>query len=373
MSSDPPTPDGAAVDASSRRSSATGGWVRRLVGLGVLVAMAYLVYRLVAEVGWDEVGERLAAARLEIVALALGILVVQVIVWAERQHRIVRRVSRTPRWQVIFLSLVGTAAVNFLVPFARLVGGLLRARYMSRASRPHRPKRFFYGTVLFDQTVHALVMGSLTVLGIIAGAALLGQEELALGLGILAVLLAGGIALWLRRRPEAQQNVVLRYLERRSAGDGRAAGGFAAGEAAAKVFLELASDGRLWRTSGVLGLLVFLGAATAQWTVFAALGTEIDPLLVATTLTLGLSAGVLLGTPGGLGTTEAAMMALYAAFGVDKVAAASAVLLFRGLQFAVVLGLGLPSLALLELAYHHEPASGDEADEVDRGDEAATS
>ena len=351
--------------AETLQPSSKSAWTQRLVGLAVFAAAAYLVHRLVAAVGWREVGERLAEADPGIVALAVVCLVGQLTLWAARQRLSIRRILETPPGWTIFLALIATAAANFLLPFARLLGGLLRARYLSRTSTPLAPKRVYYGAVLFDQAVHLLVMGSVTVVGLVGGAAALGRERLALGLtaGLAVVLLAvwwsvrrrtrGGLVRFLERRAERQQGLVGKLL--------------AGSETAARVFFELAGSRSLWVRTVALGAGLFAFVAAAQWTVFRALGTEIEPLVVVATVALGLTAGVLLGTPGGLGTAEATMIGLYIAFGVDRVDAASAVLLFRGLQFAVVLGLGLPAMAALEgyaLVVERRRGAGVEMDEA---------
>lgn len=331
-------------------SSPRAAWTRRIVGLLVFAAAVYLVHRLVAEVGWREVGERLAAARMPVLGLAVACLLGQLSTWAVRQRMAIRRILSTPPGWTIFLALLATAAANFLLPFARLVGGLLRARYLSRTSTPLAQKRVYYGAVLFDQAVHFLVMGAVTVVGLVGGALALGRPGLALGIAVGAAVLVAAAALWIRRRVGAAGGGLVRFLERRAERREGPLGRLLAGSGtAADVFLGLARDRRLWIRTGALGVAVFAFVAGAQWTVFRALGTEVHPLLVVGTVALGLSAGVLLGTPGGLGTTEATMIALYGAFGLDRVDAASAVLLFRGLQFGVVLGLGLPSMAVLEL------------------------
>lgn len=338
------------IEPLSPRSSPRATWTRRLAGLLIFAAMVYLVHRLVAEVGWSEVGERLAAARLGLLGLAVACLAGQLATWSVRQRMAIRRIRATPPGWTIFLALVATAAANFLLPFARLVGGLLRARYLSRTSEPPTQKRIYYGAVLFDQAVHFLVMGALTVVGLVGGALILGRPGLAVGIAATALVLVTVATLWIRRRVGAAGGGLVRFLERRAERREGPVGRLLAGSgAAAGIFLRLARDRSLWTRTAPLGVAVFAFVAGAQWTVFRALGTDVHPLLVVGTVALGLSAGVLLGTPGGLGTTEATMIALYGAFGVDRVDAASAVLLFRGLQFGVVLGLGLPAMAVLEL------------------------
>ncbi|HUP43836.1 MAG TPA: lysylphosphatidylglycerol synthase domain-containing protein, partial [Thermoanaerobaculia bacterium] len=135
-------------------------WLKRLLGLAVFAGAVYLVHRLVAEVGWREVGERLAEARWPVVAVAVACLLCQLALWAFRQRLSIRRILETPPGWTIFLALLATAAANFLLPFARLLGGLMRARYLSRTSEPKALKRVYYGAVLFDQAVHFLVMAS---------------------------------------------------------------------------------------------------------------------------------------------------------------------------------------------------------------------
>lgn len=333
--------------ADTLQPSLKTAWTQRLVGLAVFAGAAYLVHRLVAAVGWREVGERLAEADPGVVAVAVACLVGQLTLWAARQRLSVRRILETPPGWAIFLALMATAAANFLLPFARLLGGLLRARYLSRTSAPLAPKRVYYGAVLFDQAVHLLVMGSVTVVGLVGSAAALGRPRLAVGLA--AGLAAAGLAVWWSVRRRTGGGLV-RFLERRAARQEGIVGKILAGsETAARVFFELAGSRSLWLRALALGTGLFAFVAAAQWTVFRALGTEIQPLVVLGTVALGLTAGVLLGTPGGLGTAEATMIGLYIAFGVDRVDAASAVLLFRGLQFGVVLALGLPAMAALEV------------------------
>ena len=347
------------------RELGTRAWFRRLIGLAILAAAVYLVYRLVSAVGWEVVRERLGDASLPAVVVAAVLLALQLALWATRQWVGVRRITATPPGWAVFLSLVATAAANYMIPFARLVGGLLRARYLSRASRPRAPKRVYYGTVLFDQTAHLAVMGGITLGGLVIGAALLGRPRLAVAIAVVLVVAAVAVTVWVRRRARREGGAVaafIRFLERRAERkDGVAAGFFAGSETAAKIYFRLLGSGSLWRVSSLIGLGVFAAVAAAQWAVFYALGDPINPLLVVTTLAIGMTAGVLLGTPGGLGTTEATMIALYGALGVDPVDAASAVLLFRGLQFAVVLGLGLPGMLTLELyatASRKHPGAG---------------
>src|SRR6185436_7293406 len=85
------------------------------------------------------------------------------------------------------------------------------------------------------------------------------------------------------------------------------------------------------------------------WLIFRSIGEPVALLPVVAVVALGGAAGTMTGTPGGVGTTEAAMVAGFVALGMDRVDAGAGTLLFRGLHYAVVLAVGLPALAVLEL------------------------
>ena len=116
-----------------------------------------------------------------------------------------------------------------------------------------------------------------------------------------------------------------------------------------------------WPTAGcaprwcVLGIAFFLVNASAQWMVFEALGADVPFIVVLAVVALGAMAGVAVGTPGGLGGAEAAMIASFTAFGVAPLDAAAGSLLFRALHFVVILGLGTPSLVWLEMRLGRPP------------------
>ena len=124
---------------------------------------------------------------------------------------------------------------------------------------------------------------------------------------------------------------------------------YAHGHEAVGVFVRLLGEGPLQWQAGLLGLIYFIVNAVAQWLIFLSLGERVSPLIVVAGVALGHAAGALTGTPGGLGTTEAAMVASFEAMGVDPIEAAAGTLLFRGLHYAVVLAIGLPSLLALEI------------------------
>ena len=106
-------------------------------------------------------------------------------------------------------------------------------------------------------------------------------------------------------------------------------------------------------------LAVLAVSGMAQWLIFLSLDLWVSPWWAIAVVSVGIAVGVLTGTPGGLATTEAAMIAAYVALGIDEVSATAATLLFRGLHYAVVLVLGLPALLVLELGGIEPLRTGD--------------
>ncbi len=333
----------------------------RRPGIVVLFAVAlWLTWRMVASLSWHDLGRRIAAADGSLLALALACLVVRYLLWDRRMALATERaVAARPRLGVGFFILFASAALNLITPSARLVGGALRARYLARSvGRPFAP---LYGVILYDQLAHYVVMTSWTGLALVAVAWVLGKPWLGAGaVAAFALLALAAVAAvsWAGRGSLA--DFFARRAERSS---GRGERLYGHGREAAQTLEKLVGEPRLRFPVVALGVGFFLLSALAQWLIFAALGKAENPLVVMAVVALGASAGMLTGTPGGVGTTEAAMVALFGALGVGPGEAAAATLLFRGLHYASVLALGVPALVVLELRSRPRRGSTDPATE----------
>jgi uncharacterized membrane protein YbhN (UPF0104 family) len=357
-------------------------WVR-LLQAGLAAVAVYLTWRLLGSIGWSALGHRVAAARRLPLAAALAALSLRFVFWDARFRSASRRAFGAATRPVLgWFVLLASSALHLLTPSARLIGGLVRARYLARAARRGVPGVF--GVVLFDQLAHHAVMIAATWVALAATA--LALRRTALGLAAVAsgvVLVALG---WLTLRRQDGRSLPERLaarLARASAADlaaaelaaaesgegagsagtnlpSKAAPGTAGSESwhrpllvggreAVAVCARLLGDRSLLAPVVVFGMGYFLANAAAQWLVFAALGEPVDPLTVVTVVALGNAAGLFTGTPGGAGTTEAAMVPLYVMLGVGAPAAAAGTLVYRGLHYAGVLAAGLPALAVLEL------------------------
>lgn len=326
-----------------------------LLKVGISILALYFTWRLLAGLDWHELAGRLAEASWFYLGPAILFLLARWAVWDWRFRLAAREaVGLSPGNVLGYFVLKASAALNLITPSARLIGGLMRARYFARAAG--RPFGLLYGVVLYDQVAHHFVMTLATWVALIATAWAVGRTGLSLAAAVALVVVGTGLWVW-GRRGGFETNPLVRLLARRAErAEGRMQRFYAHGHEAVHVFVRLLAKPSLHLRAVLLGSLYVLFNSGAQWLVFLALDRPIDPLVVFAGVALGAAAGTLTGTPGGLGTTEAAMVASFAALGVDRVDAAAGTLLFRGLHYATVLGLGLPALLILEFRLPQTPA-----------------
>ncbi|HKV11054.1 MAG TPA: lysylphosphatidylglycerol synthase transmembrane domain-containing protein [Thermoanaerobaculia bacterium] len=345
-------------DETTTREPSSRAWVGRLLKVAVTVATVYFTWHFLARsnLDWALLTERVEEASRPYLALGIGLLVLRFGIWDWRFRLAAHRaVGRSSGVVLGFFVLIASAALNLVTPTVRLIGGLMRARYWSRSTG--YSFGFFYGVVLYDQIAHHTMMTLCTWVTLIVASFALGRPGL--GVASLIALIAAIVALavWSRRRGPSGQNPIVRFLARRAEkAEGRLQKLFAHGHEAVGVFVHLLGYVPLRLQVLALGVLYFFVNAAAQWAMFVAIGAPVDPLVVIAVVALGNAVGTLTGTPGGLGTTELAMVASFKALGVDEVVAAAGTLLFRGLHYAAVLAIGLPALGLLELKMGKEEA-----------------
>lgn len=334
----------------------TGPWRRGLflaLKWAVGGAALYFSWQLLRDIPWHQLSDYAMSASPLILGLAALLLVFRFTLWDWR-FRVAsnRATERATGVSFGFFVILASAALNLLNPTARVLSGILRARYCSRESE--RPFGQLYGVVLYDQLVHQIVMGLCALLA--CAAAALAAGKLALGLPALALFAAGTMAwaLWRRKRSGSDHgdHPLARFLARRARASEEAGKRshhlYLHGEQAANTFLGLLGDRSLQQATLFLGVAFFLVNALAQWLIFASLGQPVDLTTVFLVLALGNLVGVIAATPGGLGTTEAAMISGFVSLGVDRFAAGASTLMFRGIHYLVILALGVPALIFLE-------------------------
>jgi uncharacterized protein (TIRG00374 family) len=325
-------------------------WGVRLLKGAVAALTLYFTWRFLThgDLQWHRLTERVAEARPAYLVLGVGLLLARYLIWDWRFRLATRlAVGRDSGPILGFFVLLASAALNLITPTARVLGGLMRARYFARANR--RPFGFLYGVVLFDQIAHHTVMSVCTWITLIAASFALDRKALGTAALVALVISAVLLLVWGRRQGPFEQRPLVRYLARRAErSEGRLRKMLAHGHEAVGVFVKLLSVVPLRFQALVLGVIYFLVNAAAQWAMFLAIGAPVSPFVVLAVVAAGTAVGTLSGAPGGLGTTELAMLASFDLMGVDQVAAAAGTLLYRGLHYASVLTIGLPALGLLE-------------------------
>ncbi len=323
------------------------GWLK--LGFGLLILA--LIVRFAAGVDWRLLGSRMRTADAPLVALTSALLFGRLVSWHLRWAQALNAAgdptSTVRRLAILFASVM----TNHVVPSMRLAGGLLRARYIARGDLGFGEA---YATVLFDTTMHHATSGIFTWLTVVGASWALGYRLPATLIGLAGL----GILYYVYRRLQREDpmdGVIKRYLRGLSEPGGRLAPLLHRGRGLTEMARRLvACRALLWRVP-LLSVVWMTSSVLAQWTLFVALGVEVGFWTAAVSIGLGVIATVLTQTPGGIGSTEAAMVAAYAAFGVDQVDALAGTLLYRGIHYALVLGLGLPSLLICELTKPPRP------------------
>jgi uncharacterized protein (TIRG00374 family) len=343
-------------DQPAQESTAKSWGVRLLKGAVIVLSLYFTWYFFThTDFDWSRLARQVREAHGPYLVLGVVLLLARYAVWDWRFRLAVRRTLGQSSGAVLgFFVLLGSAALNLITPTVRVIGGMMRARYFARANR--RPFGHLYGVVLYDQLAHHTVMILCTWITLIATSFALGRDAFAIAALVALIACAVALAVWSRRRGSYESNPIVRFLAKRAEkSEGKMQSVYAHGHEAVGVLVRLLSFGRLHAYAAVLGTAYFFVSAAAQWMMFLAMGAPVDPFVVIAVVALGTAAGTLTGTPGGIGTTEVAMMASYKALGVDEILSAAGILLYRGLHYASVLALGLPALAVLEWRGGGEP------------------
>ncbi len=323
---------------------------RRTLALrGVLGAAALALTLLFASrIGWRELGLRLRSAEALPLAAAGALLLCRWAIWAGRWRMALRRVVGAQPASRAFLAVMASVFVNLVSPWIRLLGGLSRARFIAGATK--QPFARVYGTVLYDQLVHHGAVIAITWIALIGGLVAVGRPTLGLGAAVLLVVTLVVLVV-LARRSSTGPNPIVAFLEKHATERPGRSGRWAAhGHEAVTHFSVLLRDRKLHAPALALSVAMFLAGATGQWAVFVALDRPVGIWAVVAVVALGNAAGLLSGSPGGVGTTEAAMIGCYVMLGVSQLDAVAATFLFRGLHYLLVLGVGLPALLRFEVA-----------------------
>lgn len=321
-------------------------WTGRLL---LIAAAGGLAWWVLSRLDWARVGELVGDADRRWLAGAVLALALRPAAAAARWRSALRRLSGPAGWLWSYAAICGSLLVDHVTPTARLLSSVFRARWLGR--REGRDTGRVLGSVFYEQAMHEIVMGLATIVAIVVVPALLGRWWLAAGAAVLGVLFVAGVYLWTKRRGGGVARSIERFLGRKAeAASGKWQSALRHSGAAVEVIRALVRDRWLAVVSALWSLAFLNLNVLGQWAIFQALGIEPGFLAVFAVVYMGFTAGVLAGTPGGAGASEAVMIELYRLLGFEPASAAAGALLFRAVHYSTIAALGLPPLVYFELA-----------------------
>ena len=312
--------------SNSPPPSARRKTIRGVISLILLSAALWFLWRTGNSVGWGNLGRRIAEASPAILTAAFLVNLLRYVAWASRWRILMTPVVRVPWWPA-FKALMASVFFNTVIPGARAVGGLVRARYLSKSTGiPNGP---LYGGAVVDQMGYSLVSMGLGMVFLPAAFAA-GRTGGGVWFAIPAVLIVVVIFVVAWRKREA---LMERLRRRMPAAAAAVKGAFTAAR-------TLLSRPRSWTVMALGGTVVWAGNVLTFQLTATALGADIGFYGAAAAFLLGSLAGVATGTPGGAGATEAAAIAPLLALGVPQDLALASVLLARSIHYVSAILLG---------------------------------
>jgi len=331
------------------------GRVVRLVVVVVCVAWATWI---VVALGPGRVWQVARQAHPALLALSFLPIVARFLIWAVKWTLMLRRRGAIA-FRHVTLALLSGNFVNLTTPTAKLAGGFVRAALVDR--RTGWGFASTYGWSFADQFTN--VFGNLALYGVLAvtagftvapGGTRVGfLASGSAALAVVAALVAARGKVWTLVQKPAVARFMARFTPERFRSMGEATW-------VRPVFEPLLRVGRTWRVAPQdlgLGALSFGALCLANALVLQALGSDAPLPRIGIAVVIGYFAGSVLGTLGGIGVTEVALIKLYGMAGVSPEIAAAGALLHRASYYAVILSWGGVSL-LLATSRGRDPAEG---------------
>ena len=313
-----------------------GQIIRLTIVVVCLAWLGWIVYKL----GPRQILEQSRTADPAWLALSFVPLLLRFLIWAVKWWLMLRR--RGPvRFSWTLTALLSGNFINLTTPTAKLAGGFVRAALINR--RMGWGMSTAYGWSLADQVTN--VLGNLLLCGLLAlgaSTAVTGAARGQFWVAGAAALLVVALLVALRDRVwrQVQRPTVSRWLAKvtprrfRQEGDSGPTAGWVL-----PVFEPLMHTGRTLRVAPVdltLAACSFGSLCVANAIVLQSLDADAPVVLVAVVVVIGYFAGSVLGTLGGIGVTEVALIELYQLAGVTREIAAAGALIHRASYYLVI-------------------------------------
>jgi uncharacterized protein (TIRG00374 family) len=340
---------------------------RIVFNLFVFSLAIWFLWSTLRDVGFEAVGNRLLSASPILVLAVLAANVGRFILLGLRWEIFVRSEAPVGFRSTVTVLMAGNF-LGLMAPALRLAGPILRAYYLSKETG--RPRARLYGTIVADQTANFSVFtAAMAVSGVLTAAEGRTGMSYAAALSIIGALLGG---LYLGRRHLIRLKMgepslarrLLRLVFRPESDEAlpRMAHRFLDWWEHLLEALGISIVGRGTFLPGILvsGILFTLLAA-AQSMAFAAVGSSLSLHRAAFAVSTAAFVQMLAAAPGGPGVTEASLVLIFLALGVDVETAAAGTFLARSMTYSVLVPWGGASLWYLQRRYGKARNSGSEA------------
>ena len=308
-------------------------------------------------ISWREALAIASGAKREYIALAVGITVARFLLWNFKWMLFVKPLAEVRFFRLLIILLAGLF-VSTSTPGAQVGGEPLRAYYLAREAGIKKSEAM--ATITLDKAGNYAAFFAFSLASIFLLWLFLEIPPVLKLLGemlLLVVILAALSSTYIRRSNAAQARVLrfvyhlppLKMLRRRFSS-------YAAFESFLSARLELFMR-TLREIAGQRRVLLNLLLSFAMWStsylktylVFLALGINAPFLLIMAVKTVSILVGMASFLPGGVGATEAMMVALFAGAGIEGSAALAGILLSRAIYYSFALALGYVCLLWLRL------------------------
>jgi len=341
------------VASSKGRGPGRGFAVRLITWTATLLALWFL-WRTLRDVGLQNLGSRLRSADPLLILAAVVITAVRFAIIAWRWEILSRREAPLGLRRIAPILMAGNF-VSLVTPVVRIAGPILRAFYLSRETG--LPRARFYGTIVADQTAN---FAAFTIAMSISGVAVSLPQPWRIsvwsGLSLLAAL-CGGLWIGSRMLRQVAHGGEPRFTRFLAGALGQGAPESLRGRAYAwldhlirALASSLIGSGTWWPALALSGVAVILLAAV-QIAAWSAVGT---PVGLAQGIFAVTGAGfiqMMSAAPGGPGLTEASLILVALALGIDRESAVAGVFIARLANYLVILAWGGPVFLALQRRY----------------------
>jgi hypothetical protein len=332
---------------------------RLKLNLLVLILVTLLLVGAAGKISWRDALALASGARYEFIAAAVGITIARFLLWSLKWLLLIRPLAKGVRFSRIFVILLAGLFVSTSTPGANVGGEPLRAYYLAKEARIKKSAAM--ATVMMDKAGNytAFFIFSLASIFLLWLFLEIPPALKFLGEVLLFIIALAALSSTYLRRSEAAQAKVLRFVYhlpplemlRRRFSSYAAFESFVSSrfELFLRTLRELSTQRRALVANLLLSFAIWLTSYIKTYLVFLALGVNASLLLVTAVKTVAILVGMASFLPGGMGATEATMVALFAGAGIEGSVALAGILLSRAIYYFFALGLGYACLLCLRL------------------------